>query len=95
MKISKELWIDKQVKWNVLRKRELYKANRYKGHAYIVCTSPHKHLLFEIVEARFLSNDYAGCTVLALCHTRQQGFDQVRKWVDKIYNQQIITYTQL
>lgn len=93
--MSKTIWVDDQIKWNVLRKRALCKFNQYKGHAYVVCTSPHEHLLFEIVEARFLSHHYAESTVLALCNSRQQAFLQVTQLVDALYNQQTITYSDL
>lgn len=95
MKISKQIWIDHQVKWNVIRKRELCKHNCYKGHAYVVCTSPHDHLLFEIVEASFLSSHYDQATVLALCHSKQEAVMQIKRIIDAIYNQKTMTYTQL
>lgn len=95
MKISKQIWIEDGIKWNSLRKRELCKRNRYKGHAYIVCTSPRDHLLFEIVEARLLNGYYQDAMVLALCMSKKQAVSEVTKWVDALYNQQIITYDQL
>lgn len=95
MKISKEVWIDHEVKWNTLRKRELCKYNRYRGHAYIVCTSPHEHLLFEIVETRFLGKHYDNSVLLALCHSKKQAIMQVTTLVDVLYNKQTMTYTEL
>ena len=95
MKISKQVWMDNQVKWNVLRKRELCRHNRYRGHAYIVCTSPQEHLLFEIIEARLLSEYYADATLLALCHSKKQAVMKVSTLVDALYNKQTMTYTQL
>lgn len=95
MKMSKEVWIDEKVQWNVLRKRELCRHNRYKGHAYVVCTSPHEHLLFEIIETGRLGAFYESATVLALCHSKQQAVEHVAALVDALYNKQIITYTQL
>ncbi len=95
MKISKKVWIDSHVKWNVLKKRELCKKNRYKGKAYIVCTSPHKHLLFEIVEARFLCQHYDDAILLAVCHSKKQAVMQVATLVDRLYNKQTIAYNEL
>ena len=95
MKISKKVWIDNQIKWNVLRKREICRHNCYRGHAYIVCTSPHEHLLFEIIEARLLDAHYEASTLLALCHSKEQAVMQVATLVDRLYNKQTMTYTQL
>lgn len=95
MKISKKVWIDPKIKWNILRKKELCRHNRYRGHAYVVCTSPHQHLLFEIVETRFLSEQYTNATLLALCHTKSQAVKQVTELVDALYNKQTTTYTNL
>ena len=95
MKISREIWIDGRVKWNALRKRSLRQYNRYKGHAYIVCTSPSQALLFEIIEARWVGSYYNEATVLALCETKEQALERVKTLVDALFNQQNITYTQL
>ena len=95
MKISRTVWIDDKVKWNVLRKREIYKKNRYKGKAYIVCTSPHPKLLFEIIEAKQLSDWYSTSTMVALCQNRQQALEVVRNLIDAIYNEKTKTYEEL
>ena len=95
MKISKEVWIDKHIKWNILKRREIYKHNCYKGHAYLVCTSPHEHLLFAIIEASVLNEWYAQETLLAVCENKQQAITQVKMLVDALYNQKTLTYTQL
>lgn len=95
MKISKKVWIASEMKWNVLRKREICRHNRYRGQAYIVCTSPHENLLFEIVEAGILSKHYENSTLLALCHSKKQAITQVATLVDALYNKQTVTYTEL
>lgn len=95
MKISKRVWIDENVKWNSLRKRAVCKKYYYKGHAYFVCTSPHQNLLFEIVDSSMLSSWYKEETVLAICKTRQQAFEQVRVLVDALYNTQTLTLSML
>lgn len=95
MKISRTVWIDDKVKWNALRKRDLYKKNHYKGMAYIVCTSPHPKLLFEIIEARQLNDWYSTSTLIALCRSRQQALEVVRKLIDALYNEKSITYEEL
>lgn len=95
MKISREIWIDGRVKWNALRKRSLRQFNCYKGHAYIVCTSPSSSLLFEIVEAKWVGSYYSEATVLALCETKQQAIERVKTLVDALFNQQNLTYSQL
>lgn len=95
MKISKQVWIEDGIKWNKFRKMELSHKNRYRGFGYIVCTSPQEHLLFEIMEARFLNDYYQQATLLAICRSKQQAVRQVMHWVDALYNVQTITYTQL
>jgi len=95
MKISRTVWIDDQVKWNVLRKREIYKKNRYNGKAYIVCTSPHPKLLFEIIEAKQLNDWYSESTMVALCKNRQRALEVVKSLIDTIYNEKTKTYEEL
>lgn len=95
MKISRTVWIDDKVKWSPLRKRELYKKNRYKGKAYIVCTSPHPKLLFEIIEARQLNDWYSTSTLVALCQNKQQALEIVRKLINDLYNEKTKTYEEL
>ena len=95
MKISKQVWIEDGIKWNKLRQRELSHKNRYRGFGYIVCTSPQEHLLFEIMETRFLNDYYQEATLLAICKSKKQAIMQVVQWVDAIYNVQTISYTQL
>lgn len=95
MKISKRVSIEDGVKWNVLIRRTLCKKNYYKSHAYFVCTSPQEKLLFEIVEARWLSSWYKDETVLAICKTRMQAVEEVRKLIDALYNTQTLVYANL
>lgn len=95
MKISRTVWIDDKVKWNVLRKREICKKNRYKGKAYIVCTSPHPKLLFEIIEARQLNDWYEASTLIALCQNKHQALEVARKLIDTLYNEKTKTYEEL
>lgn len=95
MKISRTVWIDDKLKWNGLRKWEIRKKNRYKGRAYIVCTSPHPKLLFEIIEARQLSEWYRTSTLIALCQNRQQALDIVTALINDLYNEKTKTYEEL
>lgn len=95
MKISRTVWIDDKVKWSVLRKQDIYKKNRYKGRAYIVCTSPHPKLLFEIIEAKQLSDWYSTSTMVALCRNKQQALDIVENLINAIYNEKTKTYEEL
>lgn len=95
MKISKAVWIDDKIKWNRLRKWELCKKNRYKGSAYIVCTSPHPNLLFEVIETRHLSEWYRASTLIALCQNRQQALEIVVALINDLYNEKTKTYEEL
>lgn len=95
MKISKKIWVSSHVKWNRLTKSILCKKHYYKGHAYFICTSPQKRLLFEIVETRWLSSWYADETVLAICYTREEALEATRKLIDGLYNTQTLTYAEL
>lgn len=95
MKISRKVWIDDKVKWSILKKRDLYKKNRYKGSAYIVCTSPHPNLLFEIIEAKQLNNWYSEATMVALCLNKDKAIEVVEGLIDTIYNKKTETYEGL
>lgn len=95
MKISKKIWVASSIKWNVFVKRALCKKQLFKGHAYIVCTSPQERLLFEIVEAMWLSDYYKEETVLAVCTTKEEAVEQIRVLIDSLYNVQSITYADL
>lgn len=95
MKISKTVWIDEHVKWHPLKKRTLVKKHRYQGNAYFVCTSPQAHWLFEIVEARWLSDYYHQETVVAICSTRAVAFERVRQLIDGLYNTKTLSYEKL
>lgn len=92
MKISKQIWVDQSIKWNALVERKIIKKNQYKGHAYVVCTSPHPNLLFEIFEARMLSDRYDSSTLIALCHNKKKAVEMVTVLIDAIYNQKTKTY---
>lgn len=87
--MSKKVWIDHKVKWNPKRKQLLCKQNRYKGHAYIVCSSPEPHLLFEIIDTRLLSSYYQNAVLFALCHTKTQAIEQIRQLIDLKYNHSV------
>lgn len=89
MKVSKKVWIDNKVKWNPLKKQTLCRDNKYKGRAYIVCSSPQPHLLFEIVNARFLNVYYKDSILIALCRNKKQAVDYVMKLIDLKYNDQV------
>ena len=95
MKISQTVWIDEKIKWSKLKKWELCKKNRYKGRVYIVCTSPHSNLLFEIIEARYLSEWYHEATLLGLCRDRQQAVEMVATLINDLYNEKTKTYEEL
>lgn len=92
MKISKQIWVDEPIKWNALIKRKICKKNHYSGHAYIVCTSPHSHLLFEIFEAGRLNETYSTSTLIALCASKKSAVEVVTELIDMIYNQKNKTY---
>lgn len=95
MKISKQVWIDEKVKWDALKKIALLKRNEYKGQAYIICTSIHSNLLFEIIDARQLSSIYETCTVLAVCKNKGRAIEQVAILIDELYNKKTRTYEEL
>ena len=95
MRISKRIAIQDGVKWNLMIKRTLHKKNRYKSHAYFVCSSPHEKLLFEIVESRWINEWYMEQTVFAICKTKQQAIEEVRKLVDLLYNTKELSYAEL
>lgn len=87
--MNKKVWIDHKVKWNPKRKQMLCMENKYKGRAYIVCSSPHQHLLFEIVNARFLNAYYEDSTLLALCRNKKQAIEQTMRLIDLKYNRPV------
>ena len=64
MRISKVLWVEEGVKWTHFNRRRLLKANKYKGSVYMVCSSPCRHWLFEIIEAKDLSMRYEACYLI-------------------------------
>ncbi len=95
MKISRKVWIDDKVKWNILKKRDIYKKNRYQRSAYILFTTPHPNLLFEIIEAKQLNDWYSEATMVALCRNKCQALEVVETLIDTIYNKKTETYEEL
>lgn len=95
MRISKRLWVEEGVKWTPWKRNELIKRNKYRGNVYIVCSSPSKHWLFEIVESRHLSNRYEGCYILGITRTRETATQYIMNLIDAIYNKQIMSYEAL
>lgn len=95
MRMNQYTWIDPKIKWNLFIKRKLCRENYLKQHAFLVCTSPQEKLLFEIIETKWLSSFYQQETVLAICSSRAQAFEQVQKLVDELYNTKIYTLEQL
>lgn len=95
MKISRLLWIDPNIKWNLLIKAKLLRKNAYEAGHYLVCTSSNPHLLFEIIRGNELNERYNKNTLLALCISKEQALERVTVIVDQIYNKQMITYNQL
>ena len=95
MRISKRIWIEKEIRWPHFIKQLLRKNQYNQVKAYVVCTSPHSALLFEIIETKYLNMYYAKSTVLAICKNKEQAIQQVERLVDALYNRQTITYTQL
>ena len=95
MRISKLLWVEDGVKWTAWKRNELIKRNKYRGNVYIVCSSPCKNWLFEIVESRHLSHRYEDCYVLGIMHTRESATQYILSLIDAIYNKQIMSYEAL
>ncbi len=95
MRISKLLWVEDGVKWTAWKRNELMKRNKYRGNVYLVCSSPCKHWLFEIVEAQHLSSRYETCYVLGIMRTRETAVEYTMNLIDDIYNKQIMSYEAL
>ncbi len=95
MRVSKTLWVEEGVKWTYFNKRQLIKKNKYKGNVYLVCSSPCKHWLFEIIEAKDLTSRYEACCLLGISLTKVAAIEYVAGLLDAIYNKQIMDYQVL
>ena len=95
MKISKYLKVDKKARFSILRKLQIKQKNRCKGHLYLVCTSDSNHLLFEIIESKYLCDRYEECYLVAVAASREKAFSYVRTFINELYNLKVISYDML
>lgn len=87
--MNKEVWIGEKVKWDPIRRYRLQNQNKYKGHAYVVCSSPQAHWMYEIVETHWLCAYYQNATLFAVCHNKKQAVEQIVRLIDSKYNQPV------
>ncbi len=95
MKISKYIVVDKSLKWNYFSKRNLLKNNKCKDRVYLICTSPKKSWILEIIESKDISSMYEEYYLVGVAKTYTEAVVQVKNLVDKLYNTNTLQYEEL
>ena len=95
MKISKNIKVEEGIKLSYFDKRDIVKRNVCKQIVYFICTSPCKHWLFEIIEAKDLSVRYNDSYLVGVTKTYKEAVLQVESLVDQIYNKNTLKYKEL
>jgi len=90
MKISKELWIEEGLKFNSMRQIKI--QNKCKERVYLVYTSYNEHLLFEIMESRYLTPRHKECYLVAVTQSKEKAIHYVSHLIDQIYNLKLKSY---
>ncbi len=93
MKVSKTLWVEKGVHPNSVRAIKRNKRSSQK--LYIVCTSYHQGMLFDIIESQYISSKYDQSYMLAIARSKTKALEQVYQLVDTLYNEKTTTYEAL
>ena len=94
MKISKNIKVEEGIRLNYFNKRRLVNKNICKQKVYLICTSPCKHWLFEIIPSTELSIRYNESYLVGITKTRNNAVLQVADIIDEIYNKQNLVYEE-
>ncbi|MDF2612590.1 MAG: hypothetical protein K0S71_376 [Clostridia bacterium] len=95
MKISKYLWVEKNAGFNKLRRAQIRMQNRCRRHFYFICTSYNSHLLFEIVESQYLTDNYKDCYLVGVARSKEMALQRVSVLINALYNSKTLSYDMI
>ena len=95
MRISKRIKVEESIKLNYFERRRIVGKNKCNQKVYLICTSPCKHWLFEIISSEDLSNRYSDSYLVGVTKTRKAAILQVKSLIDQIYNMKNLDYNEL
>ncbi|ONI40301.1 hypothetical protein AN640_08790 [Candidatus Epulonipiscium fishelsonii] len=94
MKISVYIKINKKVKWNNIKKRNI-KKGKYPKKLFFLCTSPYNELSFEIIQGYFLNENYKNSYLIGISESKGTLLEDLQNLMDLMYNKKQLTFNML